>query len=57
VQYDAGNPQSLAEALISLAADEERRKSMVDRIGTIAPNFDRDLQYSKILHLLPSKNK
>jgi glycosyltransferase involved in cell wall biosynthesis len=53
IQYEAGNPKSLAAALIELASDSERRIAMRHRLHEVAPLFDIKRQYAKIFELLP----
>jgi glycosyltransferase involved in cell wall biosynthesis len=54
VQYEAGDPVSLATALLELASDPQRRETMKRHLQEIAPMFDRDRQYAQIFDLLPS---
>jgi glycosyltransferase involved in cell wall biosynthesis len=52
VQYRAGDPNSLAHALESLAADEQRRKFMARNSSEAAMTFDRHVQYRKFATLV-----
>jgi len=47
VQYDAGDPASLAEALESLAGNFEMRRLMARNSQDAAMTFDRHIQYQK----------
>jgi len=51
-QYTSGDAGSLAEAIAGLAADPEALRQMKLRLADLAPEFDRDRQYRKILHLV-----
>ena len=52
VPYKAGDPNSLAESVLTLANDPSRIMEMKQRMLTIAPEFDRDIQYAKALEIL-----
>jgi len=52
IQYQAGDPKSLAEALESLARDEERRKTMARNSYNTAMQFDKHVQYQKFADLV-----
>lgn len=53
VKYRAGDPRSLADQIMDLATNPELRKEMKANLDVIAPQFDRTLQYSKMLEILP----
>ena len=52
IQYQAGDPKSLAEALESLARDEKRRKTMARNSYNTAMQFDKHVQYQKFADLI-----
>jgi len=52
IQYQAGDPKSLAKALESLARDEERRKTMARNSHNTAMQFDKHVQYQKFADLV-----
>jgi len=52
IQYQAGDPKSLAEALESLARDEKRRKTLALNSYNIAMQFDKHVQYQKFADLI-----
>ena|GEM_PF-966200 len=57
ILYEAGDPFSLATALLELASDPQRRETMKRRLQEIAPMFDCDRQYAHIFDLLPPEER
>jgi glycosyltransferase involved in cell wall biosynthesis len=51
-QYCAGNPQSLADALAVAISEPSGLLDMKSRLCKLAPDFDRDVQYSKFVDLI-----
>jgi len=54
IQYKAGDPDSLVDALEYLAGDESHRKQMAWDSYDIAMQFDRHVQYQKFVDLVES---
>ena len=54
VNYRAGDPESLAEAIFQLASDPQRLQVMRSSLARLAPEYDRRLQYAKYEELLRS---
>lgn len=52
IQYEAGNSQSLADALETLAADKDRRSMMARNSYDAAMDFDQHVQYQKFVGLV-----
>jgi glycosyltransferase involved in cell wall biosynthesis len=50
--YKAGDPSSLAQSVIELGSDPSRRALIRENLLRIAPQFDRDLQYSRLRTLV-----
>lgn len=52
IQYDAGNPESLARALESLEINDGSRREMAGRAAILGMRFDRYSQYRKYADLV-----
>jgi len=52
IQYESGNPSSLADALEILATNEDRRKLMARNSYNTAMEFDQKIQYQKFVALV-----
>jgi glycosyltransferase involved in cell wall biosynthesis len=52
IQYVAGNPNSLADAIEWMAANEEQRRIMARNSYNAAMQFDRHVQYRKFVALV-----
>lgn len=57
VPYKGGDPQSLADAIALIASDRVELENMKSRLYAIAPEYDRDIQYSKVTELLGSAKR
>jgi len=52
LQYQAGDPVSLADAMQQLAFDHQRRRRLAENAAKAALHFDREIQVSKFLTLV-----
>lgn len=52
IQYEAGNPRALADALETLATDNDRRSMMARNSYDAAMQFDKNVQYLKFVNLV-----
>jgi glycosyltransferase involved in cell wall biosynthesis len=52
IQYKAGDPESLANALEELASDPHKRRAMAENSYKAAMMFDKNVQYSKFIDVL-----
>ena len=50
--YSAGDPESLANAMLHLANDRARRAEQRNNLLAIAPQYDRDRQYAKVVEMV-----
>ena len=56
-QYRSGCPKSLADSLAAAVSDPSRLLSMKGRLGKLAPEYDRDAQYTKFVDLIERVSK
>ena len=57
LQYEAENPRSLADAILSLASDKDRLKEMARRSYELGADFDIPVQYRKFVRLLETVHR
>jgi glycosyltransferase involved in cell wall biosynthesis len=51
-QYISGNPKSLADTLVSAVSKPSLLFSMKSRLSKLAPDFDRDVQYTRLVDFI-----
>jgi len=52
IQYESGNPESLANAILQLSSDADMRSTMSKNALNLAEVFDIDIQYKKFVNLI-----
>ena len=56
-QYCSGDPKSLADSLAAAVSDPSRLLVMKGRLGKLAPEYDREVQYTKFVDLIERVSK